>query len=546
MTTLPLLTHDSPDSIVAWRSEGAVTLQQFLSEVQQLVDRLPPAAHVLNMCGDRYRFSVGLAASIVAGKQSLLPSTHTPQTIRHIQCYAPDVVCLTDSDDCNVALPQLRYPVMEDDRAQNLAIPHIAASQGIAVVFTSGSTGLPQPHPKTWGALVSSVQAEAARLGLAQGAGYTLLGTVPPQHMYGFESTVLMAWLSGNALSHAQPFYPADIVSALSAVPAPRMLISSPVHLRALLDAELALPELATVVSATAPLSPELARAVEARCKAPLLEIYGSTETGLVATRRPAHTVQWQLLPGIAWVAENDSLRACGGHIETLTPMSDRIEPLSATHFLLHGRSADLINIAGKRHSLASLNHVLTSLPGVRDGAFFMPDEASHDQITRLAACVVAPGMQAAHLLAALREHLDPVFLPRPLLFVEALPRNGTGKLPRAALQALFASCAARSGMNTLAHWTVPLDHPAFAGHFPGTPILPGVVLLDTALHFICEAQGWSLTHCEISAVKFLSPAGPGDALAFQHTLSTHGTLRFDILAGTRKVATGTVQVGSR
>src|SRR4030065_431392 len=121
------------------------------------------------------------------------------------------------------------------------AIPQIEATQRIAVVFTSGSTGTPQPHPKTWGALVSSVQAEAARLGLLQDTHCTLVGTVPPQHMYGFESTVLMAWRSGNALSHAQPFYPADICQALAAVPTPRVLVSSPVHLRALLDAGLAL-----------------------------------------------------------------------------------------------------------------------------------------------------------------------------------------------------------------------------------------------------------------------------------------------------------------
>jgi acyl-coenzyme A synthetase/AMP-(fatty) acid ligase len=82
------------------------------------------------------------------------------------------------------------------------------------------------------------------------------------------------------------------------------------------------------------------------------------------------------------------------------------------------------------------LNHLLNSIPGVVDGAFYMPDEESH--LTRLAACVVAPGMDAPALMSALREHLDPVFLPRPLLFVERLPRNSTGKLPHSALEALF------------------------------------------------------------------------------------------------------------
>jgi len=443
MSALPLVSHTSPDSIIAWRADGAVTLRQFLAEVGELAALLPAGSHLLNLCGDRYRFSVGLAAAIVSGKVSLLPPAHPPEIVRQIKVLAPDVFCLTDSDPCTVDLPQLRYPAMGASPPGAFAIPQIEATQRIAVVFTSGSTGTPQPHPKTWGALVSSVQAEALRLGLvgarrAVPLPCTLVGTVPPQHMYGFESTLLMAWHSGNALSHAQPFYPADICRALAAVPAPRVLVSSPVHLRALLGAGLALPEIAGVVSATAPLSAQLAQDIEARCHAPLMEIYGSTETGQIATRRPTQSAEWQLFPGIELIAEGDGVRACGGHIETPVAMNDRIEPLAGGHFLLHGRIADLVNIAGKRHSLASLNHLLNTLPGVVDGAFYMPDETSPDHVTRLAACVVAPGLDAPHLLAALREHIDPVFLPRPLLFVDALPRNRTGKLPRAALQALL------------------------------------------------------------------------------------------------------------
>ncbi|MEK6663387.1 MAG: AMP-binding protein [Pseudomonadota bacterium] len=444
MSPLPLVSHATPDSIIAWRADGAVTLRQFLSEVRQLAALFPAGGKLLNLCSDRYRFSVGLAAAIVAGKVSLLPPAQTPEMLRQIKVFAPDVFCLTDSDRYMVDLPHLRYPDMDVNQADTFAIPQIDRQQRIAVVFTSGSTGTPQPHPKTWGALVSSVQAEAARLGLLQDTHCTLVGTVPPQHMYGFESTVLMAWHSGNALSHAQPFYPADICQALAAVPMPRALISSPVHLRALLDAELALPELSLVLSATAPLSANLACDIEARCHAPLMEIYGSTETGLIATRRPTQTAQWHLLPGIRLRVEGDRVRACGGHIETQIPMNDRIEIISDEYFLLHGRMADLINIAGKRHSLASLNHLLNSIAGVVDGVFFMPDETSPDHITRLAACVVAPGMDAPRLLAALREQIDPVFLPRPLLFVDALPRNSTGKLPRAALQALFQTQSTR------------------------------------------------------------------------------------------------------
>ena len=438
MTTQPLVSHSSADSIIAWRADGAVTLRQFLAEVDQLVSLLPTGSHILNMCSDRYHFSVGLAAAIVCDKISLLPSTHTPEVIRQIKAFAPDVFCLTDNKHCTIDLPQLRYPVMAINQVDSLTIPQINSRQCIAIVFTSGSTGEPKPHIKTWGEVVSGVQAEALQIGLEHNSATTLIGTVPAQHMYGLESTVLIAWATGNALHHAQPFYPADICQTLASVPSPRMLVSSPVHLRALLDADLAIPSIAQMLSATAPLAVQLAHDIESRCQAPLFEIYGSTETGSIATRRPSQTEQWQLLPEIRLIMKDDRVYAHGGHVTSLTIMNDVIESITQTHFLLYGRTADMINIAGRRHSLFSLNHILNSIPGVIDGAFYMPDETNNNTTTRLAACVVAPELDGAQLLALLREYIAPVFLPRPLLFVDALPRNETGKLSRASLHDLF------------------------------------------------------------------------------------------------------------
>ncbi len=95
--------------------------------------------------------------------------------------------------------------------------------------------------------------------------------------------------------------------------------------------------------------------------------------------------------------------------------------------------------------------------------------------------------------------------------------------------------------MSGLTHWTVPLDHPAFAGHFPGTPILPGVVLLDMALHAMVIATGTALESCEIGPVKFLSPAHPGDELEIRHYSQAGGAIRFDIVSGIRKIASGSI-----
>ncbi|MBA4265675.1 MAG: beta-hydroxyacyl-ACP dehydratase, partial [Comamonadaceae bacterium] len=148
---------------------------------------------------------------------------------------------------------------------------------------------------------------------------------------------------------------------------------------------------------------------------------------------------EWSLLEGVRLEQVGDETAAIDGHVEGRVPLSDIIECLPGQRFLLHGRHADLVNIAGKRTSLAYLNHQIGAVPGVVDAAFFLPDDAETDHITRLTAFVVAPGMDRATLLAEMRQRMDPVFLPRPLVFVDALPRNDTGKLTREGLKALYA-----------------------------------------------------------------------------------------------------------
>jgi acyl-coenzyme A synthetase/AMP-(fatty) acid ligase len=251
--------------------------------------------------------------------------------------------------------------------------------------------------------------------------------------MYGFEVSVLLPLSGGHALTAERPFYPADICATLAAVPRPRILVSTPLHLRALLTADVRVPEVDLIVSATAPLSSELASEVEGRLRTRLLEIYGSTETGSIAVRRTTETPEWHLWPAVTLEQRSGETWADGGHIERPTRLHDVIELTGGDRFILHGREADLVNIAGKRSSLAYLDHQLNSIPGVLDGAFFHGNSGA-GEVARVGACVVAPGLDAAVITAALRRRIDPVFLPRPLLLVESLPRTPTGKLPQEAL----------------------------------------------------------------------------------------------------------------
>ena len=446
MDTIALLSHGHAEAVIAYRGGTPISARRFLSDAAHLARTLPSGHHVLNVCADRYHFTVGLAACLMTGRVSLLPSTHTPEVIGQLARFAPDAFCLTDDPRCEIGLPKIHYSGAPDPGAPTDAhgadgawsVPEIPVNQLAAIVFTSGSTGTPLPYKKTWGRLARCVRDGAPRLGLSDGRSHALIGTVPAQHMYGFESTVLLALVSGNAFIAERPFYPADIAASVAAAPQPRTLVTTPIHLRTLVASEIEMPPVDLVVSATAPLASDLARVVEEKFHTTLLEIYGSTETGQIAMRRTAETAVWRLWPGVRLRLSDNQVFAHGGHVEQLTAMQDVIETMGDDEFLLHGRTADLVNVAGKRSSFGYLNAQLNAIPGVIDGVFFLREGATGSTgVARLGAVVVAPTLSAATLNDYLRQRIDPVFLPRPLILVDRLPRNATGKLPQQALQRL-------------------------------------------------------------------------------------------------------------
>ena len=445
MTRLALLDADSLEAPLAWRGGRPITRRQYLADVHALAARLPAQGSPLSLSTDRYRFAVGLGAAMLRGHTSLLPPNHTPDMIERLRVQFPDTYALVDPDAAANGLPTVTHPAQPAALDAGLAMPMIDADQIVARVLTSGSTGAPVPHPKPWALLVESARAEAARLAESMGRrdliGTALIGTVPAQHMYGFESTVLIALIGGAAFDADRPFYPADIAAALARAPRPRVLVTTPFHLKLLLDADVAPPPVDLTVCATAPLSPQLAARAEAALEAPLVEIYGCTEAGQVATRQTTAGVDWRTFGTLRLEGDGDRVSVSGGHVPQPTPLADVLEVIDPQRFRLLGRSNDLVNVAGKRSSIGHLNYHLNAIDGVVDGAFWMPPEqAGNADVVRLVAFVVAPQVGERAILAALRQRIDAAFLPRRIVAVESLPRDPTGKLPAERLAALAAA----------------------------------------------------------------------------------------------------------
>lgn len=410
-------------------ANGDLGRDLFFARARGWAQALPARRYMILLCEERTNFIIAFMAAQVAGQTLLLPSNRSAGAIAEIIAAYPDCYCLMDG--------AISIKSVEVVHCQQLPLhtsaavpPDIDPGHIAAIVFTSGSTGKARPNLKTWGSLVAGAQLAQRRFGFTP--QHCIVATVPPQHMYGLETTVMAPLVVETKVYGGRPFFPEDVRLALAACEGRRVLVTTPVHLRACVGAGLEWPAVEQVISATAPLDPKLRQEAEQLFNVPVREIYGCTEAGSLASRDGD---EWRLYDTFTIAQHGDRTLVTAPHLSEAVELGDVVEITAPDRFRLLGRQADLINIAGKRASLADLNLKLNAIAGVEDGVFVMVDEAS-----RLAALVVAPQLQSAQILTALAEQVDPVFLPRPLYRVAALPRNETGKLPRQALLNLLHS----------------------------------------------------------------------------------------------------------
>ncbi|MGH8053741.1 MAG: AMP-binding protein [Stenotrophomonas sp.] len=432
----PLVVGDRK-RLLAMAADFQVDVAGFVAHVRGVAALLPPGEHAINLCEDRYRFLVTFCAVALRGQVNLLPSSRAPAVVDDVlQRYARSYCVADRAAD---ALPEACFLLPETLPSLPGEVPQLPAEQLVAIGFTSGSTGVPGANPKRWGSFVASTAQNLKALCDLWGQQQpSVVATVPSQHMYGMEMSVLLPLLAPATLQAGKPFFPQDVALALRDVPAPRLLVTTPVHLKALVESGVELPPLVGIVTATAPLSQPLAQAAEQRFSTEVREMFGSTETCIFARRRTASEEAWQVLPGVQLEPQPDGTLVHAPHLAMPVMLADLVELLPDNRFLLRGRRADLLEIAGKRASLGDLTRKLQSVDGVVDALVVqLPPEPGH-AVGRIAALVVAPQREDAEILRDLRRLMDPVFLPRPLRKVDALPRNETGKLPRDAVLALL------------------------------------------------------------------------------------------------------------
>lgn len=456
MPSASLIVQGRLDSPLAWLSKPLnglpvdetgqeVSRSQFLTHVIALAEHLPDKSHALNLCDNRYLFLVAAWAVILREQTNLLPpnknaTTQHQLSQRYEYSYAiHDGLSELDERIHALDISGLDWSLRNfDGHVPSITLDHLAI-----ISFTSGSTGESKPNLKTWRAIEQSSAINAVNMLPDSEQIFYHLATVPGQHMWGLETSVMLPVFANACLVDARPMFPKDIVDVLNRMPKPAALISTPLHLRALNtaynDVPIA-PKITNVLCATAPLNNGLAAQVESTFGATLREVYGCSEVGSMAVRRTAKTDAWRKFEGLNFTHDADgSTKVSASYLPAPVTLEDELQAVDGGKFKLAGRITDQIKIAGKRGSLSEVNAVLSRFDGALDGVVIFPEQDR--LVPRLVALVVLQeGADKSNLRDHFREFVDAAFVPRPIYIVDSLPREENGKLAKDKLTKLYQS----------------------------------------------------------------------------------------------------------
>jgi len=430
----PLSLFDDLDKPVAVYRGEPVSRRQFWADVFAFGQLLKDAPYVINDCSNRYAFLVSFVACLVKGQVSLFPSSRTRAIFEQLQRSYGDVYCISDQAGSLMGVEVLAFDtdcLGGECRHQPVAIP---AEQAALIAFTSGTTGEPKAHVKSWGGFLHEARVAGLSLGLDKNRVGYCLATIPAQHMYGFIASIMVPLCYGISIVEKCPFYPEDIRTQLSALDNNAMLVTTPIQLRNCVHERPSMDNLSFILSSAAPLERSIAEQAEQLFDVPVYEFYGSTETGAMAFRETCKTEYWTSFEDIGVAQKNSRLEVNAPYFTEKQIIQDYVDVLDDRRFIFRGRSSEVIKVSGKRTSLHELNGVLWSIDGVRDGTFY---QLETELGGRLMLFAVVDGVSRENLLQSLKGKIDAVFMPRKVIFLESLPRSESGKLPLKELQAL-------------------------------------------------------------------------------------------------------------
>ncbi|WP_126285563.1 AMP-binding protein [Burkholderia stagnalis] len=544
-------------AVVCRDGDARFTLAAFRCRVDAVARAIESsgARRVAISTDDPYAFACAFFAVAATGCETVIPASAAPGYLAELAA-AYDLLL----DDRMLAV------CADGDRARepSVAARAIAADAAITL-YTSGSSGSAKPVRKTLAQFDAEVRTLQREWGARVGGAVTL-SSVPHHHIYGLLFRILWPLATGRAFDRALSFEPLQLQDRLAAYGG-GIVVSTPSQLMRWPS----LPGFATLApapcaffSSGGPLPADAAASYAAAFGEAPLEIFGSTETGGIAWRRQDLTQAWQPMAGIDVRCDDGALSVRSAHLghDAWHRTDDAARFDDTGRFELTGRRDRIVKLDGKRVSLPEVEARIVAHPFIAQATATVIDGTSRARIGVVAvpsdagrAALEADGRiaVAAALRRDLGAYLDPAALPRHWRFRAAMPFDARGKLPATAIAGAFAPTP--EGFELLAEWReadewhaelrVPPDLVHFGGHFPGLPILPGVVQVDWATRLAMRHIPALRTVRSIDQLKFKAPVPPGAVLMLRvaHDAARR-RVRFAFRRGERECTSGTLVYG--
>ena len=526
---LPLSAEEFSDNhIIAYLMNGQpITWAEILLRLQTLhselqgIDRVKVAVYH----SDKIEFLCLILALWHIGKIPVIPVNTLDSTMQSVEM----------ETDCFIGeFSGRNYPPPRNLAKQAANIDKIKDNyQPVAfIMFTSGTSGSPKAVYKTFNQINAEIRILEEHWG--ENLKNTIaIGTVSHNHMYGLPFLLLWPLTTGRAFFNLNLVY----FEQLHAVRQFDItLISSPTLLENIPDTHDLQKSIKMIFSAGAPLSALAAKNVREKSGAVVMEIYGSTETGAVAYRNQRIAEYWTPLNGIS-VRKSDDKLAVNSPIAVQNSWyvtEDLCEIYQDNQFSLLGRADKIIKVGEKRISVNAIELCLTEHPWITKVQAVQLNKHRNRvgvviRLTREGnGHLVDQGKPAMirELMPVFKKTIEKVGWPRYWRFVSEFPVNQQGKTTNQELEVLFndearpllpqiLECSEdkKSGEYVL-QIIVPYNLLYLEGHFPGKPILPGVVQIQWVMHFCNELFGVSgKRFLRLEVLKFQKIILPGEKI---------------------------------
>ena len=399
---------------------------------------------------DKGIIAAALLASLSYGFTLVLPYAYSEHALQEvfIRLNRDHLQSLTVIIDRPLELPQGVSSLRPQPRRHTAipTTPAISPDAEFCHFFTGGSTG----RPKIWSKTPRNLFAEAFYLSQKYGinASDRILACAPPFHLYGFTFAVLLPFVSGAGVAADTYTYPEEIRTALADYNA-SVFIGAPMHYRVLREGAIPSESLRLAFSSTGKLDMADGLCFQKHTGADLVEIYGSTETGVIASRcrakgeqafKPLDVVDWKICHQGLYVRSPFIAPGIEKSADGYFNMGDRARFYSEddpkSGFELLGRADGIVKVGGKRTDLEEIRQKIKLTPGVEDAVVIArpTDKGRGNTISAL----VQGDIDKIQLRKAISTLLEPYAIPRQIKITSAIPMLPTGKYDRKAIEALF------------------------------------------------------------------------------------------------------------